>query len=60
MPRGGLVKVADGQPKRLEMLGAQHELAVADQTAGEGLDAHEPAGQHLEQMLVERRADLDG
>ena len=55
-----LAELGERQPARLQMLVAQHDIAAARQPAGEGQDAHEAAGQHLEQVLVERAPDLDG
>jgi hypothetical protein len=50
---------ASGLPSRLKMLVAQRDIVPTDQPAGEGQDAHEAAGQHLEQTFAESRADLD-
>ena len=41
------------------MLVAEHDVAGADQPASIGDDPHEALRQHLEQVLVEQRADLD-
>jgi len=53
-------ELAERQPTCSQMLVAQHDIAAAHQPTGEGQDAHEAAGQHLEQVLVERAADCDG
>ena len=54
-----LAELGNRQPARLEMLVAEHDVAAACQAADEGQDAHEAPGQDLEQMSLERRADLD-
>ena len=54
-----LAEIGERDPARVEMLVAQHDLAAADQRADIGDDAHEALRQHLEQMLVEQRTDLD-
>ena len=59
MARDRLRQLGRRHPACFEMFVAQHGVARSDQTAHEGQDAHEVAGQHLEQVLVECRADLD-
>ena len=41
------------------VLVAQYNVGIACKRAAVGDDAHKPLRQHLEQMLVEQRADLD-
>src|SRR5262245_63829562 len=55
----GLAKGGKRLPPSLEMLVAQRHVAARHRPAGEGQDAHEAAGQHFEQMPVDRRADFD-
>jgi len=55
-----LSELAERQPTCSQVLVAQHDIAAAHQPAGEGQNAHEAAGQHLEQVLLERAADCDG
>ena len=54
-----LAELGKRQPARLQVLVAQHDVAVPRQPANEWQDAHEAARQDLEQVLVERRPDLD-
>jgi len=54
-----LAKLGERQPARLLVLVAHDHGIAADETAGERHDAHEAPGQDLEQVLVERHADLD-
>src|SRR5260370_37547285 len=52
-------ELGHGQPAHLQMLRADGHLRRALELTGKCQDAHEAAGQHLEQMLVEQSADLD-
>jgi len=59
MPGDREAELGGSDPPRLQMLMAQHYVCFRNETADERSNAHEAAGQHLEQMFAESRTDLD-